>query len=128
MMNLPVASEQRFEATPDGKVWTPGPLAHSFWQRYLDVFDQVLVVARVRRVAAASPGWVRADGSGVSFISVTYYLGPWQYLLRRRRILADLRGAVGPSDAVIPRVDSQIAACLETHLRWRSKITSAMTL
>ena len=97
-MNVVVALDQRFEATPDGKVWTPGPFARSFWQRYLDVFDHVQVVARVRRVTAASPGWVRTDGSGVSFIPVTYYLGPLQYLLRRQPDpvrAAERRGAVG---------------------------------
>jgi len=117
MMNLIVALEQRFEGTPDGRVWTLGPFANSFWQRYLDVFEHVRVVARVRRVAAPTPGWVRTDGPGVSFVPVTYYLGPWQYLRCRRRILADVRGVVGPSDAVILRVGSQVAACLEPQLR-----------
>ena len=116
-MNVIIALEQRFESTPDRKVWTPGLFAHSFWRRYLDVFDHVRVVARVCRVAAATPGWAEADGPGVSFVPVTYYLGPWQYLRRRRRIRADVRGVLGPSDAVILRVCSQVAACLEPQLR-----------
>ncbi|MGA7498844.1 MAG: glycosyltransferase family 4 protein, partial [Isosphaeraceae bacterium] len=103
--------------TPGGEVWSPGPFAYRFWLRYLDVFDHVRVVARARRVDAASPGWVRSDGSGVSFIPVTHYLGPWQYLLRRHRVRSDVRSAMGPSDAVILRVGSQIAACLEPQLR-----------
>ena len=115
-MNIVIALEQRFESTPDRKVWTPGLFAHSFWRRYLDVFDHVRVVARVRRVGTATPGWAEADGAGVSFVPVTYYLGPWQYLRRRRRIRADVRGVVGPSDAVILRVGSQVAACLEPQL------------
>ena len=38
-----------------------------------------------------------ADGPDVSFVPVTYYLGPWQYLLRRHRIWASAgcRRAVG---------------------------------
>src|SRR5512135_489437 len=116
-MKLIVALEQRYEATPDGKVWTPGQFAHPFWRRYLDVFSHVRAVARVRRVAAVPPGWTRADGPGVSFAPVTYYLGPWQYLLRRHRVRADVRGVVGPSDAVILRVGSQVAACLGPSLR-----------
>jgi len=116
-MNLAITLDQRFEATPDRKVWTPGQFAHLFWTRYLDVFDHVCVVARVRRVTATPPGWTRADGPGVSFAPVTYYRGPWQYLLRRHRVRADVLGVVGPSDAVIFRVSSQIAACLESTLR-----------
>ena len=116
-MNLIVTLEQRFEATPDGTVWTPDQFAYPFWRRYLEVFDHVRVVARVRRVAAVPPGWPCADGPGVSFAPVTYYLGPWQYFLRRHRVRADIRGVVGPSDAVILRVASQVAACLEPLLR-----------
>ncbi len=116
-MNLIIALDQRYEGTPDGKIWTPGLFAHPFWQRYLDVFDHVRVVARVCRVATASAGWVRADGSGVSFIPVTYYVGPCQYLLRRRGIRGGLRGILGPSDAVILRVSSHVAGCLEAELR-----------
>jgi len=116
-MDLVVTLEQRYEGTPDGAVWSPGPMAYSFWVRYLDVFDRVRIVARVRRVGSATLGMVRADGPCVSFAPVTNYLGPWQYLRRRRRVLADVRGVVGPSDAVILRVGSQIATCLEPHAR-----------
>ncbi len=116
-MNVVIALEHRYEGTPDGQVWTSGVMAYSFWRRYLDDFDEVHVVAREHRVAAASPGWVRADGSGVCFIPVTYYVGPWQYLQRRHRVLSDVRGAMAPTDAVILRVGSQVAACLESQLR-----------
>ncbi len=116
-MNVIVALEHRYETTPDGKVWTPDQFAHPFWSRYLDVFSHVRVVARVRQVTAAAPGWARVDGPGVSLFPVTYYVGPWQYLRRRRYVRADLRCALGPTDAVILRVGSQIAACLEPQLR-----------
>ena len=115
-MNLIIALDQRYEGTPDGRIWTPGLFAHTFWRRYLDVFDHVRVVARVREVPAPVPGWVRADGQGVSFVPFTYYRGPWQYLKRRRRIRADLRGVVGLSDSVILRVGSHVAGCLEREL------------
>ncbi len=116
MMNLIVALDQRFESTPDRKVWTPGPFSHSFWHRYLEAFDHVRVVARVRQVATPAPGWVEADGPGVSFVPMTYYRGPWQYFKCRRSISADLRGVVGPSDSVILRVGSHVAGCLEREL------------
>jgi glycosyltransferase involved in cell wall biosynthesis len=116
-MNLVIATDQRYEATPDGKVWTPGQFAHQYWRRYLEVFSLVRVVARVRQVAAVPPGWTRADGPGVSFAPVTYYLGPWQYLLRRHRVRAEARDVVGPSDAVIFRGWPEVAACLVPLLR-----------
>jgi glycosyltransferase involved in cell wall biosynthesis len=116
-MNIVVALEQRFDRTPDGLVWAQGGAKHSFWSRYLAVFDHVRVVARVRAVSSVPPDCDRSDGEGVSFAAVPYYLGPWQYLLRARRVKRAARKAVGPSDAVIMRVGSQIAACIEPLLR-----------
>jgi glycosyltransferase involved in cell wall biosynthesis len=116
-MNLIVTLEHRFERTPDGKVWTQTMFAHSYWVRYLEVFEQVRVVVRVREVLAVPSGWKRADGEGVSFVAVPYYVGPWQYLQRARRVRRTARNAVGASDAVILRVASQIGTCIEPLLR-----------
>jgi glycosyltransferase involved in cell wall biosynthesis len=116
-MNLIVTAEYRFDRTPDGVVWTQTGYAHSFWKRYLAVFDHVRVVARVRKVPSAPLDWKHADGEGVSFAAVPHYLGPWQYFLRARRVQCAARNAVDANDAVILRVSSQIAACIEPRLR-----------
>jgi glycosyltransferase involved in cell wall biosynthesis len=116
-MRLVVTLEQRFDSTPDGAVWTPGTFAHSFWTRYLEVFDHVCVVARVRRVGAVPEDWKRANGARVSFVPVLHYLGPWQYFLRARQVKAAVRSAVRPTDAVILRVASQLAAVMGSLLR-----------
>ena len=75
-MNVVVTVEQRFDSTPDGKVWTQTSFPYSFWTRYLEVFEGVRVVARVRAVPSVPSDWKRADGEGVSFIAVPYYIGP----------------------------------------------------
>lgn len=116
-MDLVVALEHRYERTSDGKVWTQTMFAHNFWVRYLEVFDQVRVVARVREVLAVPSDWKRADGEGVSFAAVPYYIGPWQYLLRAKQVQRAAVNAVGASDAVIMRVSSQIGNCIEPLLR-----------
>jgi glycosyltransferase involved in cell wall biosynthesis len=116
-MNLIVTAECRFDRTPDGVVWTQTEAPYSFWVRYLAVFDHVRVVARVRQVPSVPPDWKHADGEGVSFAAVPHYLGPWQYFLRARRVQCAARNAVDANDAVILRVSSQIAACIESQLR-----------
>lgn len=115
-MNVVVALEHRFDSTPDGTVWTSAQFAYGFWTRYLEVFEHVRVVARVREVSSAPPDWKRADGEGVSFAAVPYYIGPWQYLLRVQEVQRAASKAVGVRDAVILRVSSQIAACIEPLL------------
>ena len=115
-MKVIVALEHRFTSTPDGAIWTESQFPHSFWLRYLEVFDQVRVVARVRKVASVAPNWKRADGKGVSFANVPYYIGPWQYLLKAQKIKQAVRNAVGVNDTVILRVSSQIAQCIKPLL------------
>ncbi|MEG4197064.1 glycosyltransferase family 4 protein [Microcoleus sp. Pol12A5] len=115
-MNVVVALEHRFDRTPDGKVWTQVAFPHSFWMRYLEVFDRVRVVARVQEVASVSGDCKRADGEGVSFAAVPYYIGPWQYLQKVSQVQRAARNAVAANDAVILRVGSQIASCIQPML------------
>jgi glycosyltransferase involved in cell wall biosynthesis len=104
-----VALEHRFERTPDGRVWTQTFFGHSFWRRYLDVFEGVRVIARVREVPDCRPEWAEVTGPGVVVWGVQYYVGPLQYLLLWAKIRKSLHGSVQPEDALILRVSSQIS-------------------
>ncbi len=116
-MNVTVILEHRFVQTPDGAVWTQTMFPYSFWQRYLEVFDRVKVVARILPVASPPPDWIRADGEGVSSIAVPYYIGPKQYLLKAFSVKQAVRNAVGFNDAVILRVSSQLATEVQPFLQ-----------
>lgn len=115
-MKVVVSLEYRFDRTPDGKVWTQTTFPYSFWTRYLEVFDRVSVVARTRDVPSVPSDWQRADGEGVSFATIPYYLGPLQYLRKAWQVKQAARNAVGPDDAVILRLSSQIASCIQPML------------
>ncbi|MEG4495314.1 glycosyltransferase family 4 protein [Microcoleus sp. D3_18_C4] len=115
-MKVIVTLEYRFDRTPDGKVWTQTTFPYSFWTRYLEVFDRVSVVARTRDVPSVPSDWQRADGEGVSFAPIPYYIGPWQYLRKAREVKQAARNAVSPDDAVILRLSSQIASCIQPML------------
>lgn len=108
-MNVLLSLEHRFERTPDGAVWTQAESAYPWMARYLEVFDEVRVLARVLDVPTVPPDWLRADGPGVSFAVVPYYLGPQQYLLRARAVRRAVRAAVTERDAILLRVSSLIA-------------------
>lgn len=116
-MNVVVSLEYRFHRTPDGKVWTQTTFPYAFWQRYMEVFDQVKVVARVQDVASVPENWQQANGEGVSFAAIPYYVGPYQYLLKARQVKQAARNAVSQTDAVIFRLSSQIASCIQPMLR-----------
>jgi len=116
-----VTCETRFDQAPDGSTWTKGALHYSFWQRYLEVFDHVCVVARTRPVQDIPPGALRADGPGISFVPVPYYVGPAQYLRQIREVRRTLRNAAGSHDAVILRAPSVLAYELAKVLRRRGQ-------
>lgn len=111
-MDVIVALEHRFLRTPDGATWTQTMFAYQFWQRYLEVFDGVKILARASEAASPPDNWKRVDGSGVSLIPIPYYVGPLQYLLRASDIARTARNAVKPQDAVILRVPSRIMATI----------------
>ncbi len=115
-MKVVVALDARFDRTPDGAVWTLVTCAYPFWTRYLDVFDQVCVVARVQDVPHVPSDWQRVDGEGVSCFPIPYYIGPWQYLLKAWAVQQAAQNSVGPMDAVILRVSGTIASCIQPML------------
>ena len=114
-MNVVVTTEQHFDRTPDGRVWSSGSL--SFWTRYLAAFDAVRIVARVRNVPDPPLGFRLLSGPSITFAEVPDYLGPEQYLLRLTRVAAATAKAVQNDDAVILRVPGRIGTCVESRLR-----------
>jgi glycosyltransferase involved in cell wall biosynthesis len=116
-MRLVSLIEQRFQRTPDGVVWTDGQFPRSYWDRHLEIFDSVCVVARVGDVTEPPAGALHAEGDGVSISPIPYYQGPSEYM----RVALGVRRAVHRSvtldDAVTLRIGSQIANLLDPHLR-----------
>ena len=72
-MKVVVALEHRFNRTPDGIVWTHTQFPYSFWQRYLEVFDHVRVVARVQDVLSVPSDWKESNGDSISIAAIPYY-------------------------------------------------------
>ncbi|MEV4133946.1 glycosyltransferase family 4 protein [Dactylosporangium sp. NPDC049742] len=120
-MRLVVSCEQRYARTPDGRVWSTTGAAYDFWQRYLDVFDEVRIVARVAERGGRPPDAERVDGDHVTVHPVPYYVGPLQYLRRLRAVRAAVSNAVEPGDAVLLRVPSAIGTLLHRALRRSSR-------
>jgi glycosyltransferase involved in cell wall biosynthesis len=116
-MRVVVTLEHRYLRTPDGAVWTQTTFPYSFWIRYLTIFDQVHVVARVCQTPTIPSHWKRADGERVSFANIPNYTGAFQYLLRGHQVKSAIRGAIDRKDAVILRVGSNLANCLQPRLR-----------
>ena len=116
-MQLVIAVEQRFERTPGGELWTSSNFSHEFWTRYLVVFEQVRIVARIRAVESVPENFRRADGPSVTFTEIPYYIGPREYLSCFYKVKHALSIAVGTDDAILLRVPSTLATQIVPLLR-----------
>ena len=102
-MRLLVALADHFVATPDGVAFTGGPHRYTFWQRYLDVFEEVVVLCRCVGVDRPDPSWSPATGDRVSMIGLPDYTGPWEHLFVRGEMKRIIRQAVADADAILLR-------------------------
>ena len=110
-MRLLVAVDHHFVRDHDGMVYLGPPMAiagYSFWKVYLQVFDEILVLARVRQAAQRPPKAVPAGGERVFFFDLPDYLGPWEYLRSLIRLRGRVQQAVARCDAFILRVPGAI--------------------
>jgi glycosyltransferase involved in cell wall biosynthesis len=121
-MEVTVALDARYTVAPDGSVWSQAGMARQFWERYLEVFDRVRIIARGAHVDGPPKGWMPVLGKNISFYGVPDFHGPWQCLKRYPRLRAAIRSAAPMHGAVILRVGSQIANVLERHLRRRGRV------
>ncbi|NLF26079.1 MAG: glycosyltransferase family 4 protein [Deltaproteobacteria bacterium] len=118
-MRLTVTIEQRYDRTPDGAIWTPAQFPYKVWTQYLDVFDEVRVLARVQEVLEVPQQYQRADGKNVIFSALPYYLGPFAYLKQRAKLLKIIKASVTFDHAYLLRVSSQIGNLVQPILKRR---------
>jgi glycosyltransferase involved in cell wall biosynthesis len=90
-------------------------MARPFWERYLDVFDEVLVAGRVQ-IVAGYDGSARADGEAVSFLRLPHYVGPREFLRCRAEVKRLFIEAIRPGDAIIIRAPSVLGGMVHRQL------------
>jgi glycosyltransferase involved in cell wall biosynthesis len=114
-MQVLVATEGHFQSL-GVEVFHHNLSYERFWKRYLQVYDSVLVVSRVKPVDRIAPGWGKATGQGVEFCALPDYHGPWQYWRERRRIISGIREAIGRSNTFILRVPGMVGTLVWKNL------------
>jgi glycosyltransferase involved in cell wall biosynthesis len=110
---LLMTSEEHHSLSASGAVYSNTFAKYATWSRYLDAFDDVLVLARVTK-REPQKNEQRADGPGVSFRSLPDYTGPWQYLQVRRHVRIIARNAIAECSAYLLRVPG-----LVSQMVWR---------
>ena len=111
-MRVMVALEDRFIRTTSGHIYSNTIFNYNFWKRYLQVFDEVVVMARLCDVSEKTRDGIPANGPGVSFLGLPYYIGAWQYMKQHYRLVAAIRQATSYADVFILHIPGRISTLL----------------
>lgn len=117
-MKLLVALEKHFVSYRGG-VYSNNLTYEGFWQRYKSVFEEVLIVGRMRELDSPPFGLSRASGPGVQFQPLPEFQGPWQFLAVQGKVKASIRQAIDKCDAFMLRVPGTIGTIVWKQLRKR---------
>ena len=120
-MRLMVAIDNRFERTKNGNIYSTTVCDYSFWCRYLQVFDEVIVLARLKDIEAHSVDKQKADGPKVSFVEVPNFIGPIEYVSRFRMIDKVVENAISKADAYLLHAPGTVCSVLWKYLRKYNK-------
>lgn len=101
-MRCIITTEEHF-AHIDGHIGSYNPL---FWDRYLQVFDNIIVVARVSNTS--SPAVHPITNPKISFLAIPEYIGPKQFLQKYLSIKSSIKVNKLYNSALISRVPSTI--------------------
>jgi len=117
-MKVLVTTHAQMFQTPDGKVWTNSVYGYDFFKRYLDVFENVRLVTRMKKITYEDLGnRVLASGPRLEFFSLPFYHGPWQYAKKYIEIRSVLKLAIESCDCAVLRIPDQLAFQLFNKLK-----------
>lgn len=109
-MQVLVTASAHFVLVSDGTLWTPSEsLSYRFWTRYLDVYDEVHLLARAQLHPTPPKGWNIASGPGINPIPLPDHQGVGGAVKNYPTIRRILGEALANNQAVHLRVSCHIA-------------------
>lgn len=109
-MKLLVIQEQHFIRMPNGEVWVDEQSDSKFWERYLSVFEEVVVCARFKHSKTYDTNKLMlSDHENVSFIELPNTRGVGALLKNMLEVASIMRAAMNDCDRIIFRAPSPIS-------------------
>jgi len=115
-MNLLFVQEAKY-AVFDKIVYSPRIEYHSYWERYLNHFKKVSVLARVEKVERKPVGQNVSSGPNVEFIALPMFDGPVGLLSKRSSIKKVMRKVIEKDAAVILRIPGHLGVIASEILK-----------
>lgn len=116
-MKVLVTTHAQMFQTNDGKVWTNSLYGYDFFRRYFDVFSEVRIVSRMKKIEYSEVSNLNlVSGDNLEFYALPFYHGPWQYAKQFLNIQKELTKAIKTCDCAILRIPDQVAFSLSKVL------------
>jgi glycosyltransferase involved in cell wall biosynthesis len=129
MSRLLLTVDHQFIRTSDGRVWVKTIYGYDFWKRYLEIFDEVRIAARVREEDIIEENMLLASGDRVEFFDLPQYRGTKEYVIKYNRIKQEVIGVADACNCAIFRIPSPISDLVQKEvtkrkLPWATEIVN----
>jgi glycosyltransferase involved in cell wall biosynthesis len=104
-MKILFAYDHKFCRDKNGNIYSTGQFPYRLWQRYLEIFDEIVVAGRVRELSPEEQ-FDKLDlssGPRVSFVEMPNLNGPVDMTVNRGEAVKRIRAALLKCDALIAR-------------------------
>lgn len=117
-MRALIAADAQLFRLKDGSVWTPTIYGYGFWKRYLQVFDSIVVAARMMDIDDPDlvKKYLRSDGESVEFAALPFARGAKQYILQWNQFLRSADQASEHVQCAVIRLPSISASFVEHYV------------
>jgi len=107
-MKLLITTDAHIFKTSNGEYWCGAIYGYKFWLRYLDVFDSIRIVARVKNVTKNDMKLEIFDGPNVEIFEIPFFQGITQLTKNYLKINRIIKNVFIGCDAALFRMPSPI--------------------
>lgn len=104
-----VTIEFRFYMDKQGNIYTDSVFGDEFWERYLQVFDFVTIVARAKKIDVVDTKLKMLTNKRLDFFALPHYVGPIEMLTQLWKLREKLKLLASIEGVFILRVPSFIS-------------------
>jgi len=109
-MKLLVTTNARLYKTNRGQYYTPIVYGYSFFQRYLNVFEEIRIVAHVSNATDEEVrNMLQVDGPGIEFYDIIWPHGKIGYIKQFFKIRRQVKRCYNGCDVALLRIPDQLA-------------------
>lgn len=124
-MKVLITTHAQIFCSPDGRMWTKSVYSYNFFQRYLRIFETVLLISRVKKISFSEIGsMLLVSGKGMEFCELPFYRGPWQFAKQYPQIKKIVNKNIEKCDCAILRIPDQLSFQIFRKLKKLQKPTA----